>query len=469
MAENYKSINKVAFATIAGTLGVQFVNFLLIPILTHALGTSGFGIVSLYTVWCSLSVSICGLQTSQSIIYIIQEKSVDLRKIYYANMLTCSLISFFIFTIISFVLYYVLRKSLEVSSILILFVFIQSFGNYCVNYVNTIYTQEQTPLKQVFLSLFISITTAVLSIILVFNIDDYDEKYWGRIIGYALPYFICGIAITSFYVFPFVKQIRFKYIKEYLPICLPIILHSIAGMIFSQSDRVMLGYIKGTSEVGLYSFAFSIASLLSVVWVTINNFFQPFFFSYMKKYDYKLLDEKVNNICILYTCIYLIFLFLAPILMPMYGGKEFEDSVTYLPVLILGVYFNFLYMFNSNYEIYYKKTGMIARATIFSACLNVILNFILIPKFSIMGASLATLVSNIGLFLLHFYSAMQISVTKKVKYVFKIKKILLYAFFVILVTFLSYFLREYIFFQIFSSLIIGLYILVIMIKRKSII
>ena len=74
MSEKYKSINKVAIATIAGTIGIELVNFILIPIMTRALGTSGYGTISIYTAWCAIIMAVCGLQTTQSIVYIIAEK-----------------------------------------------------------------------------------------------------------------------------------------------------------------------------------------------------------------------------------------------------------------------------------------------------------------------------------------------------------------------------------------------------------
>jgi O-antigen/teichoic acid export membrane protein len=67
-----------------------------------------------------------------------------------------------------------------------------------------------------------------------------------------------------------------------------------------------------------------------------------------------------------------------------------------------------------NYAFYEKKTKYIAAITIITGVLNVLLNYLLIPKFGYVAAAWTTLISYIVLFLLHYIN---------VKWVIKVKRI----------------------------------------------
>lgn len=469
MSHKYKSINKIGITTIIGTIGVELVNFCLIPIMTRELGTSGYGTISIYTVWCSVIIAICGLQTTQSVVYIVAEKDPKLHKEYFASMLACSLVCFLITGLCFSIINTVFDRILGFSTFLVIALFLHSFGNYSVNFANTIFIQKQQPIKQVLLSVSIALSTALLSIWMVHAIETEESKYIGRILGYTIPYVIIGTVISGCCIIPYLKKIKLIYIKELLPLCLPIIVHSLAGHVFTQSDRVMLGYISDSSAAGIYSFAYSIASLLSVVWITVNSFYQPFFFSYMKNQDIEQVDKKTKNFIELYTCGYAVFLFLIPELMTVYGGENFQGALWYLPIITLGIYFNFLYVFNSNYEIFYKKTKNIAKATTITAIINIVLNALLIPKYSIMGAAIATLLSSIVLFLIHLYYARKISKELNVQYVFKINTFIIGSAIAVLITICFYLLQPYLAIRIVLGILIIIFSLWRIVIRKSII
>jgi len=157
-----------------------------------------------------------------------------------------------------------------------------------------------------------------------------------------------------------------------------------------------------------------------------------------------------------------------PELMTLYGGEDFSSAKQFLPVLSLGVYFNFLYMFNSNYEIYYKKTKVIAKATTATAIINIILNAILIPSFSIMGASIATLISCIILFLIHLFAALSIAKKNAVKYVFNRKYFVLGSIFAVGAVLLYYLLKNLFIIRVIIGVIFLGYSLFRIIRRKSI-
>ena len=65
------------------------------------------------------------------------------------------------------------------------------------------------------------------------------------------------------------------------------------------------------------------------------------------------------------------------------------------------MYFIFLAQLPINYEIYLKKTRLIAGCTTGCALLNIGLNALLIPKHGMTGAAIATAISYAALFIVH--------------------------------------------------------------------
>lgn len=75
-----------------------------------------------------------------------------------------------------------------------------------------------------------------------------------------------------------------------------------------------------------------------------------------------------------------------------------------------------------NYAFYEKKTKNIAAITIVAGGLNILLNYLFIPKFGYIAASGTTLISYVVLFLLHYIN---------VKWILKVKRIINIKIFVI--------------------------------------
>ena len=73
-----------------------------------------------------------------------------------------------------------------------------------------------------------------------------------------------------------------KYIKHYLivyllKISLPLIIHTIALNVLSQSDRTMLSALRNTSETGVYSLVYNFSMIATVLVSTMESIWIPWF------------------------------------------------------------------------------------------------------------------------------------------------------------------------------------------------
>ena len=160
----------------------------------------------------------------------------------------------------------------------------------------------------------------------------------------------------------------------------------------------MLGYYLPEGDVGVYRIVFKIVTLITFTQFALNTVVAPMISALRNKRNelYEMAD-KVAQLN-LYTAgpIFLIVLFFGPFLISIFGVEN--PSVAY-PWLILlaigqltnafaGPVMNILNM--TGYEKSARNTMLV------TAVFNVILNFLMIPKFGPLGAAAATTATMIG-------------------------------------------------------------------------
>ncbi|MGC3596088.1 oligosaccharide flippase family protein, partial [Enterococcus faecium] len=63
-----------------------------------------------------------------------------------------------------------------------------------------------------------------------------------------------------------------------LKISLPLIPHSLAKIVLAQFDRIMINSYLGPAAGGIYSYSSNIGIILSVIWMSTNNAWVPWFY-----------------------------------------------------------------------------------------------------------------------------------------------------------------------------------------------
>ena len=216
----------------------------------------------------------------------------------------------------------------------------------------------------------------------------------------------CLIGIPLFLVL--IKESRRLFDREIwktsLLFALPLVPHYLSNIVLTQSDRIMIGRMAGDAESGIYSIAYMIASMVLMIVNAVNSSFVPYTFQRLKDENY----ESVNKASkLLYLGIALLCvgaMGLAPEVILIVGGAKYADATVIVPSVSASVFFIFVYTLFSNVEYHYKKTKWIGAATLAAACLNVLLNWVLIPIFGYTVAGTTTLVSYLFLAVFHYIS-----------------------------------------------------------------
>ena len=403
MKKSTNSINRITIINTVSTFILQGIAFISTPIFTRMLGTEQFGVYSLFYSWVLIMTCFMGLSISASIgtgCYNFKESYTKFRSsILVLIVLVCTIELLLIFILRTFISTII---GLNVTTVIL--IGLTSYGHAIVNFAQTCFIYEKKALSNLVLSLSVSITTVLLSVYLI-NIFSDSNRYYGRMIGMAIPY--CVIALILFIIIYKKSPVGYdnKYWKYGIVVGGPILFHSLSQIILVQSDRVMMQMIGiSSSEIGIYSMFYTLTAVLSTILGALNNSWCPFYYDDINNENWILIEKKSKNYIELFTVLCVGFLLLSREVSYLMADSSYWRGINIIPLLSIAVYFTFMYQFPVNFEFFYKKTKLISICTVCTALLNVILNAFLIPKYGMYGAALATAISYFVLFVAHYYS-----------------------------------------------------------------
>lgn len=459
------SRNKITLLNIASTIVLQGLAFFSGPIFSSVLGTSNFGIASVYLTWVQISSIVFSLQAGGAIAVAQNDFPKEDQVKYQSSALSLATMSFMVCSVATLLFTFFTRNRIGLDVKMIMLGLLQGWGMYCVTFMNSKYAYEFKAGRNFLLSVSASALTIIVSVILI-QMFTSDQNYWGRIIGQSIVYGIIGF-ILYFSIF---KKGKTIYNKEYwlftLPITIPTIFHSLAHIILNQSDKVMLQGMIGNSSAGIYALASTFSAVMNAIWHAFNNSWVPFYYEYTRNNEIVEMKQHSKNYIELFTIICMGFVLLSREVFHLYStNKEFWSGTEYIPLLAVGYYFVFMYSFPVNFEFYNKKTKSIATGTISASIINIFLNYIMIKHNGALGAVIATMIAHMFLFFFHYINSKRV---KELQFPFHIKDFGLGLICVIVACCISYSLKNMWVIRWIIGAILGLYLLAKIWIRKEI-
>lgn len=396
-----KSINKITILNICSTILLQGITFFTTPIFTRILGSEQYGRYSIFNSWISILICVLGLGVTNTL----ATGRYQFRNTYYefrsCILLFGTLISLITVGIPILLFLNPIADFLGYSKWLTILLFVVGLSHYVVGFIQGACIYEKKAVLNFGISIILSITSVVFSLILI-SIFEQNNKYLGRIYGTAIPYIV--IAFILWIIFFLKKPIglRKKYCTYSLKVGFPVVFHTLAHSVLSQSDRLMMQRMNiSDSEIGIYSFYYSFAGVIATILNVLNNSWSPFYYDDLDEENWDALKIKCKNYIELFTILTVGFLLLCREVNYIMGGREYWDGINVIFLIVLAFYFTFMYQFFVNFEFFHKKTQIIAIGTFIAAIINIILNTFMIPSWGMYGAAIATALSYAALFIFH--------------------------------------------------------------------
>lgn len=217
--------------------------------------------------------------------------------------------------------------------------------------------------------------------------------------------FLATFAVVAAKFVKIKPDFDFAFAKKIIMLAFPFTLAVVFSGIYFYIDTIMLSLMKGDVPVGIYSASYNIALALLFIPGMYSFAIYPILSSNYEKFKKKvafIYERSFKYLYILGLPISLgLFIIARNIILFVYG-LDYSPSIIALKILAWFILFKFLSYLTGTVlsSINKQKFRMYSQGT--AAALNLGLNLILIPKYSYIGAGIATLASEIFLFLLTF-------------------------------------------------------------------
>ncbi len=192
------------------------------------------------------------------------------------------------------------------------------------------------------------------------------------------------------------KYFSLEIISPMLKFGIVMIPGTISMLILQASDRYMLTYLSANTmyDVGIYSAGYRIGMIMHFIVMMVSLVYLPYAMKIAKEPHAQSMNRNMFKYYIVFGSLFGTFII-------MYSQEIFQfiiDSnyLTSYKIVFAGVISSFLYgIFNIVNINYYarKKAGNITIAVLLGSILNITLNFILIPKYGIFGAGIASIIA----------------------------------------------------------------------------
>lgn len=184
---------------------------------------------------------------------------------------------------------------------------------------------------------------------------------------------------------------------QVLKTAIPMFISGSVYLVMSWTDTLMVGGFMDDEALGVYRFAFKMATLITFAQFAINSMAAPMISGFSTQRNVTGLRSIIHQISwlnfILSVPVFVIFFLFPEYILKLAVGESFAGGAFSLRILAIGQVVNALcgpVMNTLNMSGYEKDTQ---RIMLWTAALNAVLNFILIPKIGISGAAIATTVS----------------------------------------------------------------------------
>ena len=372
-----------------GTFGSKLLVFVLMPLYTAYLSAAQYGTAELITGTANLLIPFACVGITNGVFRFCAERGSDKAAVLSSSVAILGIGSG---------IFLLLAQLLNLTAyfrgyvwLILLYVVMANLQAVCAQYVRAI---DRTRLFAVQGILNTFITAA-------FNVFFLVVCGMG-VIGYVLSVILGNLITTIFLAIraKMWKTVRFSCIdrelmRELVRFSLPLVPTTVCWLITDISDRYLVTYFWGDAVNGVYSAAYKIPTLLTVV---SGIFMQAWQLSAVAE------SEDRDSCKHFYSEVFGGFLsvvsigaagliLLSPVLTSLLLNPSYAGAAYYMPTLILSAALSSIVSFLASAYMVTKKSMNSFLTAISGAVLNLLLNLLLIPRMGAIGAAVATLAS----------------------------------------------------------------------------
>ena len=418
MRDLIKKFSTFSIGPIAGA----FLGFLIVPIITHFISSEEYGKSSMFTLAQGAVSMLIYLGMDQAFVREFHQEKENISRLMSNAIIIPTIFVIILDTFILIKLEFISNIlfgspheyiSVYLMALMFPFMIIENFS------MLKIRMEERGGLYSFFtilLKSFVLLTTIVMFLL-------YEKSFRSVVYSMAIAEIINGI-ILYFVVINRLK-LSIKYfdrnlLSRMLKFGVPLIPASLLGWVLTSMDKIMLRSMCTYSELGLYTAAFKIVSILSIVQTCFTLFWTPVAYRWYEENVSKTRFEMINRLVSFIMTEMCLSLLLFKDLVGWILGKDFINAIYIFPFILL---YPIMYTISEATcvgIVFKRKTYYNILISGVAGIVNIILNYILIPILYGKGAAIATGIS----YMIFFW--MRTIISRKLWWKFQLKRYLIY-------------------------------------------
>ena len=392
--DRYKRLASNTLILALGQFGSKLLVYIMMPFYTGQLGTDGYGAVDIIVNSSMLIMGIITLSIGESVIRFGLDDKYDKSQVFSIGITT---------TITGLIIFIPLVPSIglvdflsEYSILIYLYVFTGSIKSVCALFVRSTGNVRLFAID----GIFTTVVNVLLNLIFLlgFNLG---------VLGYVLSVVLADLAsilflvytgrlMSYFRLFGIDRQLR----KLMFKFSIPLMPTAVMWWATSVLGRFFITGMLGIDYAGVYSAAYKLPSIIALV---SGIFSQAWNMSAITERNSRTIAKFYSDVfnfyqSIIYVAAATLLLFINRLLGIMAQGPGFEGAFRHSPLIILAVIFTCFSTFMGSVYVASKKSVRSLLTAMTGAGVNILLNFILIPRMGINGAALATFISYVVIF-----------------------------------------------------------------------
>lgn len=384
-----------------GQICTKFISFFLLPLYTAILSAEEFGTVDLLNTYISLLLPLIFLQLDQAIFrFLIDARSdEDKKKI----LISTTIYTMFIQSVIYIIVFLLIGKYINNEYKYFL------ATNVIATMLSNIFLQLSRGLgDNTTYSVGGLITGAGTIILNVLFLVVLKLGAYGMLIASLIANTMCSLFIfirKKIYKYLNISNVKKTQLLNLWKYSIPLIPNQLSWWIINASDRTLVTYFLGIGSNGIYSAANKFSSIVISFFSIINiTWTESAALHFNDKDNSSYFTKIFNDILKIFVSLsFAIIAFMPFVFKLLITGDGYKDAYYQIPILMVATIFNICVSLFGSVYVALKKSKEIAKASIYSAIINICVNLLLIKFIGLYAASISTLLAYLAMAIYRYF------------------------------------------------------------------
>lgn len=382
-------------------LGIRALNFLLLPVYTRFLSPTNYGIIALAETLAAFFAGILSMGFDAAIQrqYFRHVDEPGILNDYIGSVLKFALAVESIFVVLVLAVGPWLQHALfpysSVQYRYFALAMVTATATLFFNYRLVLCQTERRPWAYAGLAFLLFALTASLCLWLVV----FARRGVTGMLGGKLLAAFASLVVALFLARPlFRSSFRWTYVRETLSVGMPLVPHFLMALGLVTADRFILVHYRDLREVGLYTVAYTLGMIMSLITMSLNQAWAPVYYEVAKTGDAgrRLLSDLCSGLIVILTAIACFGALVAQPFVAHFLDHRYLAAGRVVPWIIGAYLAHSLFSMFSIAAIQATRTKLIMAGSFVGLAINTVLNFALIPRWGMYGAAYATLVGYVA-------------------------------------------------------------------------